>query len=117
MFLEEQQLEMFMSAFSWMQKNVHKTAVDHGWWVAERSDAECIALMHSELSEALEAFRNGNPPDDHVPQFSNAEIEFADVIIRIMDLSEKRGFDIAGALLAKAAFNKERPFKHGGKLL
>ena len=71
--------------------------------------------MHSELSEALEGIRHGNPPSDKIPAFSAAEEELADTIIRIMDLAQKRGWRIAEAITAKALFNQGRSHKHGGK--
>jgi len=81
-----------------------------------KNDGEMIALMHSELSEALEALRHGNPPDDKVPEFSGVEAELADVIIRIFDLASQRGWRVAEALVAKMEMNKGRSVKHGGKL-
>ena len=86
-----------------------------GWWEKDRNDGELIALMHSELSEALEAYRHGNPPDDKIPEFSGTTAELADCIIRILDYSAARGLDIGGAIIAKMAYNETRPYKHGKK--
>jgi len=101
---------------------VFDMACDKGWWgdcseeaIQSRNEAEMIALMHSELSEALEGLRHGNPPSDKIPEFSQVEEEFADVIIRIMDMAPSRGLNIAGALIAKVEYNAHRPYKHGGK--
>lgn len=71
--------------------------------------------MHSELSEALESLRHGNPPSDHIPEFSGVEEELADCIIRIMDYGLAKGHRVAEALAAKIAFNRTRPHMHGGK--
>jgi len=94
------------------QADVHYTAVDKGFWT-DPNDGEKIALMHSELSECLDYVRNGNPASDHIPEFSGAEEELADTIIRILDYAGHKRFRVAEALLAKAAFNECRPFKHG----
>ena len=48
-----------------LAKEIHQNAVDKGFWYEDRNEGECIALMHSELSEALEAVRHGNPQDEH----------------------------------------------------
>ena len=105
----------FVEAFNEVAHEVHRNAVEHGWWEKERNDGEMIALMHSELSEALEFMRDGNPRSDHIPTHSGVSEEFADVIIRIMDTAHKRNYSVAGAILAKMVYNEGRPRKHGHK--
>ncbi len=96
------------------QHLAHKTATDAGWYrdpatgdVVERNFGEVVALMHSELSEALEADRKGLM-DDKLPHRPGQEVEFADCVIRIMDTCAARGYDLAGAIIEKNRFNKER---------
>ena len=103
----------FADFFGHISRSVHNNAVAHGWWEEPREDGTLIALIMSEAAEALEALRKGNKPDEHCPQFSGAEVELADVIIRIMDMAEARGWNVAGAIVAKHEFNKGRPYKHG----
>jgi NTP pyrophosphatase (non-canonical NTP hydrolase) len=102
----------FIDSWTQMQKSVHATAVEKGFWDKALNDGEKIALMHSELSEALEALRK-NAQDDKIPAFSGLEAELADLIIRVMDYAEAKQLRIPEAMLAKAAFNKTRPYKHG----
>ena|SRR5690349_6160343 len=136
---EEFDNHQFVVAFNRVQKRTNQTAHDKGWYesalkdvvdsFAFRSETEArckaelqgiedarrIALMHSELSEGLEGLRHGNPPSDHIPEFSAIEEELADCIVRIMDISQERGWKVAEALIAKAKFNQTRSHRHGGK--
>lgn len=105
----------FETYFNELAKCINQTAVDKGWWDKERNDGEIIALMHSELSEALEALRQGNPKSTKTPQHSQLSEELADVIVRIMDYSHARGLRVAEALVDKIQYNKTRDHKHGGK--
>lgn len=105
----------FIAAFNTITKQVHQIAVEHGWWDSDRSDGETIALCHSELSEALEAARNGYPADDKLPDHGNYEVEMADTIIRIMDDAGRRGINLGKVIIDKINYNRNRPYKHGGK--
>ena len=105
----------FVRQWNAQASRVHATAKEKGFWEdgVERNDGEMIALVHSELSEALEALRKGNKPDDKLPEFFGTETEFADAVIRIMDHCHARGWRVAEAIEAKMAFNTGRPYKHG----
>ena len=105
----------FEEEFKKMVDKAYGTAKKHGWHDTPRSDGEVLCLMHSEISEALQALRDGNLPDKHCPQFSSLEVELADVVIRIMDYAGDKSLDIAGAIEVKMAYNETRPYKHGKK--
>jgi NTP pyrophosphatase (non-canonical NTP hydrolase) len=120
--------KIFIDAFRSMQTDMQQINEDHGfndtWKRAMVSgDSEFInavkglklALIAGELSEALEGMRKGNNPDNHIPDFTSEEAELADAVIRIMNYASDCRVRLAEAIVAKNEYNRNRPFRHGGK--
>lgn len=118
--------------------DIHRLAKEKGWYDKPISDLEFHALVHGEIAEATEEVRAGTPPiyqcksyrahheiremlptdegwDKNIKPEGRA-IELVDVIIRIIDWFEYKGWDIEQAISLKHDFNKTRPHRHGGKL-
>lgn len=112
----------------------HDNAVKHGFWNPAPEFGTAIALIHSELSEALEEMRAGNKirPGAPVPMLyysgggyvatgptkactkpEGVAVELADAVIRIADLCGHLGIDLEAAIALKMEYNETRPFKHG----
>ncbi len=95
-----------------------RIAVEHGF--TDNSIGDDIALMHSELSEALEDHRNGHATT-HVWYETKQPIdkpcgipsEMADVVIRVAHFCAKHGIDLDKAVAEKMEYNATRPYKHG----
>lgn len=90
----------------------NRLSVDAGWWDGKdpqnpETFATKIALVHSEISEAMEGGRKGLM-DSHLPHRKAEEVELADALIRIFDLAGARGLDVAGAVLEKLEYNLRR---------
>lgn len=94
------------------------TAKAHGFWPEEgRNIGELCALLHSEVSELFEAWREGRldkPCDKPIP-LSAAEEEIADILIRTLDMAYAMGMDANEVVRIKHTYNQTRPHRHGGK--
>lgn len=106
------------------QKEVYQIAKDKGWHETdnEKSFIECLMLIVSELSEAVEEYRNNRKFDEIYTKVGSNKIEgipveMADVVIRIFDTCEQFGINLEEALLIKSEYNKTRDYRHGGKLV
>jgi NTP pyrophosphatase (non-canonical NTP hydrolase) len=95
-----------------LANKVHKS--NYRWWMdsisglpIQRNKGELLALIHSEISEALEGERK-DLMDDHLPHRKMAEVELADAVIRIMDYCAGFGYDLQGAFDDKMEYNARR---------
>lgn len=93
-----------------LAQGICKWCEHQGFWPKDGAPttvkkAEKIALIHSEVSECLEAIRKGD-------SFNEAE-ELADAVIRILDYCGYYGIDLGAAIEAKMLQNYQRPFRHG----
>lgn len=98
----------------------HRIAKEHGFWEEERSFGEQIALMHSELSEALEKYRAGNPITEVYTSGQSTgykpegiPIELTDALIRIFDTCGGYDIDLEETVIMKMKYNESRPHKYG----
>lgn len=103
----------FKEAWDSFAESVFGTAKRAGFHEDARHPGVRLALIHSEISEALEGLRQGNPPDAHLPHLTSAEVELADAVIRIMHLARYEGWDVGRAIYEKALYNETRPRMHG----
>lgn len=97
-----------------LSKIIREVNYENGWkpveladWAVSHKIPAVLALIHSEVSEALEAFR--------VNDLENFKEELADVLIRVLDCAGGLTHDFDAVVQAKIEKNRTRGFRHGGK--
>ena len=114
-----------MNSITDLQKDIHDSNAVAGWWtdldtginlvnearkgtrLGKAIVAEKLCLIHSEVSEAMEASRK-NLMDDKLTHRKGVEVELADAVIRILDLCGALELDIDGAINEKRTYNSKR---------
>lgn len=122
-----------MKTIAEMTDEVRAVNIKLGWHTPNANTfGDYIALLHSELSEALEAYRDHRLADatktgtcafgeggcdihPHKPEGVGSE--FADVLIRLLSTCDILGIDLAAEYDRKIAYNATRSFQHGGRTL
>lgn len=113
----------FFKHFTAFQETCYQVSADHGFHEKDGQTPDefmiplRLGLIHGEVAEALESFRkNGlDAPSEHGLDGSVTalEEELADIVIRVADMAETHGLDLASAIQEKVEYNKTRPYKHG----
>lgn len=117
-----------------LAQKIHEANIKKGFYEDDdKNIGEMLALIHSEVSEALESDRKGRYVRSSINEvngwfddedFKNSfgqhikdtfEDELADIVIRVLDLSAFKGVDIEAHIEAKMRYNSLRPHKHGKK--
>jgi hypothetical protein len=107
------------------QRRIKEVNVNNGWYLESRPFSADIALLHSEVSEMYEAYRDWglkdmtkeDPSDQNIRQKpEGVGSEAADIFIRLLDTCDRFNINLIQEFSRKLAFNATRGYKHGGKL-
>lgn len=114
-----------------LARQIHENAKSKGFYEGEKNAGEMLCLIHSEVSEALEADRKSKYATGTIETINSFiidemfvtdfkigvkdtfEDELADIMIRVMDLAAYKGIDLESHIKAKMRYNSMREHKHG----
>lgn len=106
------------AALELLQLTCSKAMQQVGWWQDAKTGRSIkdnplcfsnkLALIHSEVSEAMEGDRKGLP-DDKLPEYEMRCVELGDALIRIFDLAGNFDMPLPQATVDKMVFNMVRP--------
>lgn len=114
-----------------LQQVCHGASSKAGWWtdlktgqpieITKTLISEKLMLIVTEVAEAMEGNRK-DKMDDHLPHRKMLEVELADAVIRIADLTGALNLDLGAAVYEKLQYNANRAdhkienrLKDGGK--
>lgn len=111
------------ATINWWATTLNQWAQSKGWNDKPLQLDGLIALMHSELSEALEEWRNGHEPveiyfvkdKDGRDKPEGVPVELIDCVIRILHTLDYFGVDVEHVMALKHEYNITRAYRHGGK--
>ena len=106
-----------MSTLAEKVAEVREVNTANGWRDTTYTFGDHVALLHSEASEALEAYRVWGLDDATGAKPEGVGSEFADVLIRLLDMCDVYGVDLEAEYVRKMAYNRTRGYRHGGKTL
>ncbi len=116
----QKQLDGVKTIGDWVHE-IHKNAVQHGWYDGQsvKNFGELLMLVVTEVAEVMEEYRNGRlMRETYVNEkgkMCGIPSELADIVIRVMDICGYYEIDLEQAIAEKHEYNKSRPYKHGGK--
>jgi NTP pyrophosphatase (non-canonical NTP hydrolase) len=127
------QKERAREIFQRMEDEVFRLNNSKGWFDEDRSVGDMVALLHSEVSEILEAYRSWKFQDATTgqvrlagdgsmtavtgPKPEGVGAEMADCLIRLLDMAKRWEIDLVAEYYRKMNYNWTRPYRHGGRHL